>query len=110
MDNWPILGLDTWVRVPLLTPFAGVVQRIVYQPSKLRTWVQLPSPAPYLGMTELVDVQDLGSCGLSCVGSIPITRTRVTSRPIQLVELGKGLRKGGLFLCPKIKSFHHGQL
>ena len=25
---------------------AGVVQRLVHQPSKLRTWVRLPSPAP----------------------------------------------------------------
>ena len=29
-----------------LACFAGVVQRLVHQPSKLRTWVRLPSPAP----------------------------------------------------------------
>ncbi len=28
------------------------------------------------GMVKLVDTQDLGSCGVSCGGSSPSTRTR----------------------------------
>lgn len=57
--------------------FAGVVQRPVHQPSKLRTWVRFPLQGPHPGMAELVDVQDLGSCGLGRVGSTPTPRTRV---------------------------------
>ena len=40
------------------------------------------------GMTELADVQDLGSCAARRVGSTPTTRTKTGDRPEGLSPVG----------------------
>ena len=55
--------------------YAGVVQWLVYQPSKLRMRVRSPSLAPFADMVELADMQDLGSCAEKRMGSSPIVST-----------------------------------
>ena len=46
--------------------YAGVVQWLVYQPSKLRMRVRFPSLAPNADMVELADTMDLGSIAKAC--------------------------------------------
>lgn len=44
--------------------FAGVVQWLVHQPSKLRMWVRLPSPAPYPWIPrQPANRRVIGKCG-----------------------------------------------
>lgn len=41
-------------------------------------WVRVPLPTPtYADVVEMVDAQDLGSCGENRTGSIPVVRTTI---------------------------------
>ena len=62
----PVLGTEYRAeRGKRFADYAGVVQWLVRQPSKLDTWVRFPSPAllfcPFFGLPWLLVVLDLAS-------------------------------------------------
>ena len=78
---------------------AGVVQRPVHQPSKLRTRVRLPSPAPYKALHPVMRRFFFVS-QTKCIGSVLFSQKTVTATP--------GRCPGRfLFVCPlnKYKKF-----
>ena len=44
-------------------------------------WVRIPPLTPtYADVVEMVDAQDLGSCGENRTGSIPVVRTTIKTK------------------------------
>ena len=72
-----------WVQFPYRPPYRGIAKRLRHRPLTPVTLVQIQLPLPFVEMTELVDVQDLGSCAAMRMGSSPIFHTK-GHRPIVL--------------------------